>query len=115
MSDLKQQLIRLGSQHPNLKPHLSEIIQTIEQRTARCKKASVGERVYLDRKQSDHFGVPYDNDDEILIVGADALLNSKGPFETYDSKHQQLLGGLGSRTLKLEGRGFGWFEIMDVS
>ena len=81
---------------------------------AKAAASAVGQEVYLDRDQSDHFGVSYSGKSEDLVVAADALLRSKAPHEGYDQHHISLLKPLGGKTLVLKGRGYGWYTIKRV-
>ena len=74
----------------------------------------LGKRIYLDRNQCKKLGVPYQNDGEVLVAAADAIIRSKNPWEGYDEYHLDLLEPLGGRTVEAVGDGYGWFKIRRV-
>lgn len=115
MSSLKDHLIKLGSKHPELRPHIAPVLDTINAGAQEKMASAIGERVYLDEHQAKKFGLDYyGGEGETFLIAASTLLKSKRPGETYDSRHVQLLKPLGSKTLTLENQGYGWFTIVAV-
>lgn len=115
MSTVKDQLIKLGSTNPELRPHLKPILDSLKE-AAQAKIASpIGERIYLDEHQTKKFGLDYyGSGGDTFLIAASTLLKSKRPGDSYDSRHIQILKPLGPKTLELENQGYGWFEIVKV-
>lgn len=86
-------------------------IETIRKEAA--AHPAVGEVVYLDRAQCEHFGTSYWDDDADAAIAASTLLRSKD----YDEHHKDLLGPLRSGTVVMARKadnGPGWFTITAV-
>lgn len=73
---------------------------------------AIGQRVYLDHDQCEHFNVSYTAMDEDFVCSAEAILKSK--WQGYDKFHTNLLKPLGGATIVAKPTGNGWFEITKV-
>jgi hypothetical protein len=73
---------------------------------------AIGQRIYLDRDQCEHFNVSYTAVGEDFVCSAEAILKSK--WQGYDKFHNDLLKPLGPKTVVGIGHGHGWFKITEV-
>lgn len=65
-------------------------------------------QIYLNRKLSDYFDLPYENEGEKTTIHTSALDRA---YDEWDEEHQAIIDE--NRDLKLRGEGYGWWEIIN--
>lgn len=73
------------------------------------------QRIYLNKKISDFFELPYANDGEKTIINTDALLRDPvlKMADGWDTNHKEIFKKH-KGDLKLKGDGYGWWTITEA-
>ena len=70
--------------------------------------------IYLNENLSNHYGVPYINDEKTASIDADKLKedgDGTNRIISWDSEHKEIFDKYKGKTLGLIGSGYGWWII----